>query len=161
MKKLLTLTAVGAILSAPAIAVQKCVALGGDISCTSSYSSYLGKANWEATCTSNGVSVPIKGIAACSQEAGLDVGYTKFDDESNTDVELLPTVYSNSNYNNKECWCKIISPAISRWVYTGRTYADVADCLYNCAKDCAYMVVDKRSTDSLYVQSSLFEKMSN
>lgn len=161
MKKLLTLTAVGAILSTPASAVQKCVALDkNDTQCTSSYSSYRGKANWEATCTTNGVSVPIKGIAACSQDAGPVPGATNFDD-SNVDIELLPTVYSNGNYNNNECWCRIISPAISRWVYTGMTYADGSDCSYNCAKECAYMIADKRSEASYDFRRSLFSKMSN
>lgn len=160
MKKLLTLTAVGAILSTPASAVQKCVALDkNDTQCTSSYSSYRGKANWEATCTTNGVSVPIKGIAACSQEAGPVPGAVNFDD-SQVAIELLPTVASNGMYNNNNCWCRIISPAISRWVYTGETYADVADCTYNCAKECAYMIADKRSENSYGVRYSLFRIMS-
>ena len=68
MKKLFTLTALGAILTAPAMAVQKCVALDASTTtCTSTPTTC--KADWSATCTTNGTRVPIKGIAMCSNQA--------------------------------------------------------------------------------------------
>ena len=126
MKKLLTLTALGAILAAPAMAVQKCVALDASTTtCTSTPT--LSKADWSATCTTNATRVPIKGIAMCSNQ----VATAKYDTS-----DAITTVSSTSDTTNVYCWCKMVEPAISPWIYIIK-HTSYGNCLYNCSSDCA------------------------
>ena len=107
-------------------AVTKCVALNSSTTCTSSPSSYTGHTDWAATCTTNGVSTPISGIGICSSTSGSSVGQTA-------------TELSTSD-DNKHCWCKMTSPAVSsRWVFS---YSDTSAvfCAQSCAKFCAINV---------------------
>ena len=101
MKKLLTLTAVGAILATPAMAVQKCVALSSDLTCTN-YSSYGRTPDWFSV-FDNGLT--ILGVAFCSYKQG-------------TTYQVVNEIYSSADKEDIHCWCKMISPAISKWVYT-------------------------------------------
>ena len=125
MKKHLILAgvfSVAIVQSQPAMAVTKCVALNSSTTCTSSPSSYTGYTDWAATCTTNGVSTPISGIGICSSTSGSSIGQTA-------------TKLSTSD-DNKHCWCKMTSPAVSRWVYN---YSDASAgfCAQSCAKFCA------------------------
>ena len=127
MKKLLTLTAVGAILTAPASAVQKCVALNSLAStCTSTPAN--GNADWSATCASTtDTSVPIKGIAMCSnQKANAAFGTS----------DAITTVSSATDTTNVNCWCKMVEPAMSSWVYV-HTGTSASYCASNCSGVCA------------------------
>ena len=126
MKKLLTLTAVGAILAAPAIAVQKCVALDpSTTTCTSTPAS--GNADWSATCTTNGTSVPINGIAMCSNQKA---------DAINGTSDAITTVSSTTDTTNFNCWCKMVEPAVSSWVFIG-TFTSASICADSCSSNCA------------------------
>ncbi|MBE6459659.1 MAG: hypothetical protein E7009_01585 [Alphaproteobacteria bacterium] len=152
MKKLLTLTAVGAILAAPATAVQKCVALDPEhVSCyptSEEYSDFVGKAEWSITCTTNGTSVPIKGIGMCSNQAAND-----FFDTS----EAITTVSSESDMTDRYCWCKMVEPAVSSWVYIGTdVYGGDRACAYGCAASC-FDTIYKESG----FQSALFGSLAN
>ena len=127
MKKLLTLTAVGAILAAPAMAVQKCVALNSLAStCTSTPAN--GNADWSATCASTpDTSVPIKGIAMCSnQKADAQYGTS----------DAITTVSSTTDKTNAHCWCKMVEPAVSSWVYLYEAES-ASSCAYFCSNNCA------------------------
>ncbi|MBR2393107.1 MAG: hypothetical protein IKB05_01300 [Alphaproteobacteria bacterium] len=127
MKKLLTITAIGAILATPATAVQKCVALdASSTTCTSTPTA--GNADWSATCTTNGTSVPIKGIAMCSNQKA-DATYGTSD--------AITTVSDSSDTTNKYCWCKMVEPAVSSWVYLGAV-SSASFCVYSCSYSCAY-----------------------
>lgn len=143
MKKLLTLTAVGTLLTAPAIAVQKCVALDMDTTqCTASFTpSY--STEWSVNCTTDGVSVPITGIATCSSTAGSEEG------------EVVDTVeMPQSSGGNWYCWCKMISPAVSSWVfYSSMSYSF---CWQKCADYCAY-----RTAGTYWFREGLFSSLSN
>ena len=146
MKKLLTLTALGAILTTPTIAVQKCVALdASNTTCTSNYEEYDSNPDWGATCTTNGVSVSIKGAVTCSKTAGSAVGevYSGY----------LPT--GGSNKDKLHCWCKIISPAISSWVYL-TDYDSTNLCIGDCARYCAYKIQSEAA-----LRQGLFSSLSN
>ena len=128
MKKLLTLTAVGAILAVPAMAVQKCVvALDASTTTCTSPTAATGNADWSVTCTTNDTSVPIKGIAMCSNQAG-DAQYGTSD--------AITTVNSTSDTTNLNCWCKMVEPAVSSWVFIG-TNASAGDCAHTCSGGCA------------------------
>ena len=126
MKKLLTLTALGAILAAPVHAVQKCVALdASSTTCTSTPTA--GNADWSATCTTNGTSVPIKGIAMCSNQKA-DATYGTSD--------AITTISSATDTTNLYCWCKMVEPAVSSWVFIS-PYTSAGDCARACSVGCA------------------------
>ncbi|MBR2393155.1 MAG: hypothetical protein IKB05_01550 [Alphaproteobacteria bacterium] len=125
MKKLFTITAIGAMLAAPAIAVQKCVALDSSTTtCRSTVRS--GKADWSATCTTNDTSVPIKGIAMCSNEKA-DAQYGTSD--------AITTVSSATDTTNIYCWCKMVEPAVSSWVFLN-TATSAGNCAHGCSTNC-------------------------
>ncbi len=145
MKKLLTLTALCAILSAPAMAVQKCVALDSSTT-TCTPTSAFGNANWSATCTTNGTRVPIKGIAMCSnQAAGAQYGTS----------DAITTVSSASDTNNVNCWCKMVEPAVSSWVFISARVS-AGFCEFYCSGNCA----TSAQSDSAF-RSALFGSLAN
>lgn len=128
MKKLLTLTAVGALLTAPAIAVQKCVALDSSTTtCTNIEAESLYR-EWKLTCTTNGITVPIEGTSSCYTTVMLNVGGIKDD---------LKTQYSENGTYDKYCFCQMIRPLASSWVLAYRTYTMSENCRAGCAKKCA------------------------
>ena len=132
MKKHLILAgvfSVAIVQSQPAMAVTKCVALNSrSTTCLSDYSQYQYLTDWAATCTTNGVSTPISGIGICSSKDGGSMGATA------TELDISSTVDENLN-----CWCKMTSPAVSRWVFY-TSLMSAADCAWNCAYFCAHRV---------------------
>ena len=102
----------------PAYAVTKCVKLTPSTLCTTSSSN---GSNWYATCGG----IAIQGVAFCGSLDGGPVGAT---------TETVTT--SSISDNNKYCWCKMVSPAVSRWVYS-RAYALAGECASDCAYVCA------------------------
>ena len=100
----------------PAMAITKCVKLTSSTTC-STYSGISGQSNWSATC--GGVS--IQGVAFCGSQDGGSTGAT-------TDAVT-------TSDNNKYCWCKMVSPAVSSWVFSGNHYS-ASNCTYNCADHC-------------------------
>ena len=102
----------------PAYAVTKCVKLTPSTTCTSS-SGTAGQPNWSATCGG----IEIQGVALCGSQSASSPGKTS---------ETV-NISSNSE-NNKHCWCKMVSPAVSSWVY--RNMAS-GSCAYGCASSCA------------------------
>ncbi len=109
----------------PAMAVTKCVKLSSSTTCPD-YSGATGQSNWSATC--GGIS--IQGVAFCGSQNGGSAGAT-------TDAVTTST----TSTDNKYCWCKMVSPAVSRWVFysansSGGRCADL--CAYNCASIAHY-----------------------
>ena len=120
-----------AITTTGAHAVTKCVALNSSsTTCTSDYRQYQKRTDWAATCTTNGVSTPIRGIGICSSTKGGSTGGTATELDTSYDV--------NENHN---CWCKMTSPAVSRWVFN-RSDLPAGDCAQLCAYYCAIAVRD-------------------
>ena len=103
----------------PAYAVTKCVKLTPSTTCTT-YSG--GGANWSATCGD----IEIQGVAFCGQQDGGSRGATS--------EFVMPSAAVNSN---QYCWCKMVSPAVSSWVFSGSRPSG-GSCMTNCAHDCAY-----------------------
>ena len=127
-----------AITTTGAHAVTKCFALnsGMGTSCTSDYSQYEWRTDWAATCTTNRVSTPISGIGICSSTKGASIYATA------TELDTSSTVN-----DNMYCWCKMTSPAVSRWVFC-YSFGSAGDCAWQCARYCAssvQFVVDFRS----------------
>ncbi len=139
MKKYLLIT--GLICAAtipPATAVTKYVALTPSTTC----SSFFGRdSDFSATC--DGTS--IEGIAFCGSQNGGSMGAT-----TNYYVEISYTLD-----NNKYCWCRMISPAVSQWVFS-RSYSTAASCATNCASTCAYNLRDEAS-----IRASMFSNLSD
>ncbi|MBQ7127937.1 MAG: hypothetical protein IJO18_03060 [Alphaproteobacteria bacterium] len=133
------------ILTGGAHAVQKCVALDASTTtCTSTPTA--GNADWSATCTTNGTSVPIKGIAMCSNQAA-DAAYGTSD--------AITTVSSSSDTTNVNCWCKMVEPAVSSWVFfSASTSAG------HCAAYCSFFCADRARYFSAF-RSALFSSLGN
>ena len=141
MKKLLFLTATCAILTAPATAVQQCVALDASVNGTS-YVNPGSKAEWSVTFPN----VTVRGIGVCGSKSG-----------SYKDLSDSFTTYDSAAgfANNRYCWCKMISQAVSSWVLAFA--ADDADyCAPGCNGDCASAV-----RNSSTFRSAMFGSISN
>ena len=129
MKKLLTLTAVGAILAAPAMAVQKCVAFDTTTPEFISQGTY-GSYDWYGYLEN----MTIYGLAAC----GSASSYDGVPISTSVQASAIDTEY------NKYCWCRMIIPAISKWVHNdAEGYFDSAmECSLNCAYACTVAAGD-------------------
>jgi len=133
------------ILTGGAHAVQKCVALDASTTtCTSTPAN--GNADWSATCTTNGTSVPIKGIAMCSNQAA-DAQYGTSD--------AIKTVSGTTDTTNVNCWCKMVEPAVSSWVFIG-AYSSAG----SCASGCSYFCAGSARSVSAF-RSALFSSLGN
>ena len=115
-----------AITTTGAHAVTKCVALNSSTTCT--IDDYERHTDWASTCTTYGVSTPVSGIGICSSTDGGS-GY-----QTATELDT-----SNTPDDNKYCWCRMISPAVSRWGYIG-PITSASSCAQYCAYYCAYHV---------------------
>ena len=110
-------------LCTPASAVTKCVKLSSSTTC-----SYVNPGtyvvDWTSNCTSSGTSVAISGISQCSSTSGSSVG------------QKATALKISGGTDDKYCWCKMVSPAVSSWVFR---YASVSasDCANFCANACA------------------------
>ena len=124
-----------AITTTGAHAVTKCVALNSSTECTSE--DYYNRTDWVAMCTTNGVSTPIIGIGICSSTEGASEYATA------TELDTSSTID-----DNRYCWCKMTSPAVSRWVFN-RSYETAGSCAWYCANYCAgsaqYSATHRRS----------------
>ena len=127
----------------PTFAVTKCVALNSNTTCTyKNPGEYV--VDWTSTCTTNGASTPISGIAVCSENDG-SAGYT----ETRLNISGLLD-------NNLYCWCRMISPAVSLWVYTD-TPAVTSD---YCVSYCAYICADSMKNNASF-RSAMFGSLSD
>ena len=123
MKKLLTLTAVVAILPAPATAVQKCVALIDNNTIGTPYNSGTFGADWRVNFPNGNI---VKGVATCSLWGYSDDGNLR------DTISYAPEFDWSANY---WCYCKMTKPAVSKWVLL-QDYNDAADCFEMCAQGC-------------------------
>ena len=115
------LCGIGSVVAAQA--ATKCVALTSSTTCTSSPAA--GKLDWSANCTTGSTNVAISGIAGCSSQNGSSVG---------SKSDSITT--SSTSDDNKYCWCKMTSPAVSSWVFYD-DYGSAGNCAYYCAHSCA------------------------
>lgn len=126
ISKIVLFAALSITMVATAHAATKCVALNSSTTCTSSPAA--GKLDWSANCTTGSTSVAISGIAGCSSQNGNSLG---------TKSDSITT--SSTTEENKYCWCKMTSPAVSSWGFT-RGAGSAAVCADYCANNCAYYV---------------------
>ncbi len=124
----------------PAYAVTKCVKLTSSTTCTS-HSAGAGQSNWSATCGG----IKIQGVAFCGSQKGGSAGAT---------TESVTT--SSNPDNNKYCWCKMVSPAVSSWVFS-YSGLSAGSCATTCAYGCA---LGAGQTNSAF-RSALFSGLSD
>lgn len=137
MKKTLFVSVVATLLSVPAIAVQRCVALNNSTTCALAVPEDHASM-WESSCTTGGQYVPIRGVFACATE------YAEFGVAADSLTE---------GGDSGNCWCKIIGPAESKWVSVGQgtTESEVYGCVMKCAYDCArYMAESSVFRNALF-----------
>ena len=114
-------------LCTPASAVTKCVKLSSSTTC-----SYVNPGtyvvDWTSNCTSSGTSVAISGISQCSSTSGSSVG------------QKATALKISGGTDDKYCWCKMVSPAVSSWVFhdaRGSASLCASSCAYICARSAA------------------------
>ncbi len=110
----------------PAAAVTKCVALNTSMTCN--IDAQNGNLDWSGSCSMRGGPTTVSGIAACSSQNGGTAGKLS---------ATLPVTLTSSGTadDNKYCWCKMTSPAVSQWVYAS-SFSSNGMCINNCATAC-------------------------
>ena len=152
MKNIVMLSAILAVVSVPAAAVQKCVALGSRTTCEAPRGlsqSPTGKADWSLTCTTNGTSVAVSGIGICSSVRG-----TTSSPVSSGNLTTTTCISAGSCPASGDavyCYCRMVSPALSQWVAIQMAFASESTCLQNCASTCYQHLIDDRT-----VRTALF-----
>ena len=125
-----------------ASAVTKCVKLSSSTTC-----SYVNPGtyvvDWTSNCTSSGTSVAISGISQCSSTSGSSVG------------QKATALKISGGTDDKYCWCKMVSPAVSSWVFQDDG-GSASNCAYNCAGICA-----TRAAYNASFRSALFSGLSD
>ena len=118
-------------LCTPASAVTKCVKLSSSTTC-----SYVNPGtyvvDWTSNCTSSGTSVAISGISQCSSTSGSSVG------------QKATALKISGGTDDKYCWCKMVSPAVSSWVFLA-ALGSASACAHDCAYACAYSAANSAS----------------
>ncbi len=127
---------VGAVFANTASAVQKCVALTSSTTCTYVSTAY-NQSNWSSNC--GGIS--IQGVAFCGSKSG-SIG-----DKSDA------VTASSTSDDNKYCWCKMVSPAVSYWVFN-----NAGPSAGFCANSCAYYCANVPANSSAF-RSALFTSL--
>ena len=111
----------------PVSAVTKCVKLpSSSTTCTHlTTSADDNQSNGTANC--DGVNFEFVGF--CSSQGG----------STGTTAAFLPTSSTNIS-NNIYCWCKMVSPAVSSWVFASDLPG--SSCYNGCPYHCAYAIND-------------------
>ncbi len=116
-----------------AFAITKCIDTSVFSSCIFSNGS---GSNFYSTCGS----ISVRGVAFCGTgNGGNSVG----------EVQT-----SSSSGDNTNCWCRMIDPAVSLWVYAVG-YANEASCLSSCASRCAQYFQNNSNSLRTYMLQNL------
>ena len=143
MKNIVMLSVILAVVSVPAAAVQKCVALGSGTTCTAPgglSKPPTGKTDWELTCATNSKSVTVKGIGVCASV----LGPTSSPVNSLFTSKCFSTGSCPASGDAVNCWCRMVSPALSQWVHSGVKYRSEAQCMYGCAAACYQYIINEQ-----------------
>lgn len=137
MKKILIPGIFIGCISIAGAATVKCIAFDTTKACSienpGDYPDFYGSCN----------GITVKGIGYCSQDKGSSKG------------ETSPTLNKNIGVN---CWCKMISPAVSQWVYLEGAAANYVNCLHTCSIDCVWALNNSRDST---IRSAMFLYLDN
>ena len=134
MTKKILVSLLIAFATATSYAATKCIALNSQASCRNNYSGAAGNYNaepgqsdWGSSCTgANGASITVHGIALCGSDTGVSSGATVDSVRVSGDVS-----------QNQYCYCKMVQPVVSRWVFAKKHDQSAGDCAYWCQNTCA------------------------
>ena len=143
MKNIVMLSAILAVVSVPAAAVQKCVALGRGTTCTATGELSrppTGIADWKLTCRTRGTSVTVNGIGVCAASSGT----TSSPVDSLNTTACFSTGQCPASGDAVNCWCRMLSPALSQWMHSGLAHTTEYDCMYNCAAECYQYIINEQ-----------------
>lgn len=109
---------------------QKCATVDqtGNTPCSSNYEQYYYKTQWHAVCPAT-TGNPVSGIGVCAKTTGT------WDQNEVTVRDSLEI--SGTTSENVNCWCRLVSPAVSQWVYWGK-HNQSQQCEIACAYGCAH-----------------------
>ena len=111
-------------------AVVQCIKLDPATVCTTSNDCYN-----VADCSVDCDITPVVLVGQCGSVSGT------------ADVSTLDNVtISATATDNKYCWCKIVSPAVSKWVYRYE-YSAASSCFQQCARGCRNAMIFNSATD--------------
>ena len=139
-KILITGAILCAITTTGAHAVTKCVRLRSSTTCFGG-SGAENQSNWSASC--NGAQ--IQGVAFCGSQKGESAG-----------AKLTAVPISSTVSDNKHCWCKMVSPVVSPWVFGVQWFTTAGNCATGCADNCVYAL-----TESSVFRAGLFSEFSD
>ena len=116
-------------------AAVKCAPLS-DVTAKNSATTYNGSLDWTAVVHHNASNqdITVRGIGVCAASVGSR-DYVTISSIITTNLGEADPAHEN-NY----CWCKIISPAVSHWIYPPQYHtSDFWDSdLYECQTTCGY-----------------------
>lgn len=126
-------------------AITRCLPLSANTPCTGGMNS-TDKVEWSTTCNNT----PVHGIGLCSNTSAATVGATG-----------QPTLtYSN---NVMYCWCKMIYPAVSSWVFAlslkyleGYNPGPADQCTQECSNKCNDLM-NAKTTDGTNFRKAIFQ----
>lgn len=123
-------------------AATKCIAMGASSKCEKTYNDPTGQnltaepgqSDWGASCNS----ISIHGIALCGSDTGLSTG------------SVVDSVTISGDVNvNKACFCKIVQPVVSQWVFA-ETRSTAGDCAWWCQNACAGKTIDSANNANFH-----------
>ena len=128
-------------------AATQCVALdaSGATACTQAQSMFEGL-DWVAKCMHNGQETVIHGVGFCASNSGT-VGNT-----NRSGFPLYQQSFSTS------CWCRIIAPMASKWIYAADLTVTSHGCAADCSGTCARLMAGTDS-DAIAVRAGLFNNI--
>ncbi len=122
------------LLSVPAYAIQKCIALNTSTACQNITPEQY-HTDWGSNC--NGIA--IRGVSVCGHKDG-----------GNADNRAVDSVWISSNpYENTDCFCKIVQPVVSRWVFAEPNDNNASNCLQYCPLACAGKLADQSNSENV------------
>ena len=129
MKKLFVFSILTMFITCAVNAATKCIAMGSSSSC-SQMSADVSQSDWGSICNN----ITIHGISAC--------GTWEIANVASVGAVYETVTYASTPNGNTGCFCKIVQPVVSRWVFAER-FKDESDgnaperCEKWCAATCA------------------------
>ena len=130
LSQILAFFSTAVLLPVSCFATVKCIALGSSATCE-----YLAPTEWQSDWTSRCNGIDVSGVSVCANYEN---------DQITGNGAVIDTVWKNSDVSkNRACFCRIIGPVISRWVYA-ETYNDAGSngCAQWCQHSCAGKIAD-------------------
>ena len=119
-------------------AATKCIALSAASKCENTYNqnglnAEEGQSDWGSKCGE----VYVHGIALCGKNPNQATGWV-------TDSVTMEGDVSK----NTACFCKLVQPVVSRWVFAENRGDGAGDCAYWCQNACAGKLNDTSNNDN-------------